>query len=97
MNPYELLDLPLPENDSGARTVRGYLKALLDALWRQGEGFGGKRPFGNSSWKHDLYVPMVRAGIVPGVIDEQHDYLDEFAPEARAQADELILAAIRAL
>lgn len=34
-----LLDLPLPENDAGAGTVRGYLLALLAGAWREEECF----------------------------------------------------------
>lgn len=94
--PQELLDMPLPENDSGATTVRGYLAALLAKLWREEGDFSGKRPFGNSSWQYDLYNPMIRAGIVPGTIDAD-GYVDEFGDDAERQADELILAAIAAL
>jgi hypothetical protein len=37
--PQQLLDLPLPGNDAGASTVRGYLVALLTTLWRKEQGF----------------------------------------------------------
>ena len=88
--PAELLDMPLPQNDSGATTVRGYLKALLAELWREEEGFSGKRPFGNSGWQHDIYGPMAKAGLVAGD-EEGIDY------HARGHADELVYAAIDAL
>jgi hypothetical protein len=91
--PEQLLDLPLPENDSGASTVRGYLVALLATLWREDEGFSGKRPFGNSGWQYDLYAPMIEAGIVGGEIDE-----DGYVERADVvTADKLILAAIQSL
>jgi hypothetical protein len=91
--PEQLLDLPLPENDSGASTVRGYLVALLTTLWEEEEGFSGKRPFGNSGWQYDLYAPMIEAGIVGGEIDE-----DGYVERAdAAAADKLILAAIQSL
>jgi hypothetical protein len=96
MTPQELLDLPLPENDSGATTVRGYFAALLTELWREEEGFSGKRPFGNSGWQSDLYLPMIKAGAVPGTVDED-GYIDEFDSAAERQAGELILAAITLL
>lgn len=83
--PQELLDLPLPENDSGAGTVRGYLAALLAEVWREEEGFSGKRPFGSSSWQGDLYRPLAAAGIIGDPRDD------------RDRADELILAAIASL
>lgn len=88
-----LLDLPLPDNDSRASTVHGYLVALLSALWCEGEEFSGKRPFGNSSWQYDLYVPMIRAGFIQGELDED-GYVEEADTET---ADRLILAAIASL
>lgn len=94
--PQELLDLPLPGNDSGADTVRGYLVALLAELWREGEGFSGKRPFGNSGWQYDLYGPMVKAGIVPGTLDED-GFLDDLPRESERKASELVAAAIASL
>lgn len=55
----EVLNIKLDgENDAGAETVRDYLKALLAALWNEGEGFSGKRPLGNSGWEHELLVPL---------------------------------------
>lgn len=96
MTPQELLSLPLPGNNAGAGTVRGYLVALLIKLWREEAFFSGKRPFGSSGWQCDLYGPMVRAGIVPGSFDED-GCLDEFDSAAEREADELILAAIAAL
>lgn len=50
-------------------TIREYLHALLQKLWREGEGFSGKRPFGNSGWEHDLYAPLVKAGAIKGSFD----------------------------
>jgi hypothetical protein len=93
ITPQQLLDLPLPDNDSGASTVRGYLVALLTELWREEDQFSGKRPFGTSGWQHDLYVPMVKAGIIAGRLDEDGDVEDVDT----ATADRLILAAIAAL
>lgn len=54
-----VLSCPLEENDSGAYTVKGYLKALLFTLWDEDEGFSGKRPFGNSGWECDLTEPLI--------------------------------------
>ena len=88
-----LLALELGENDSGEPTVRAYLLRLLTDVWREEEGFDGKRPFGNSSWHYDLYVPMVKAGIITGKLDE--DGCVEDCDDDRA--DELILAAIASL
>lgn len=93
MTPQQLLDLPLPNNDSGASTIRGYLAALAERVWEQNECFSGKRPFGNGGWQFDLYVPMIRAGLVEGVFDADGD-LEDVDEDA---ADKLILAAIRAM
>lgn len=58
-----VLDCPMGPNDANAETVRDYLKALLLKVWVQGEGFSGKRPFGNSGWEYDVTDALVEAGI----------------------------------
>ena len=50
-------------------TIRQWLKRLLITLWKEQEGFSGKRPFGNSSWDSDLLAELIRRGIVPGNLD----------------------------
>ena len=94
MTPLEILDLPMEPNESGATNVRGYLVALLSTLWAEGEGFSGKRPFGDSGWKCDLYHPLVAAGLVRahpnGCWGVVHD-------DDRRAADQLIREAIGAL
>lgn len=89
----EVFDCPMQENDSGATTVKGYLKALLKALWREGEGFSGKRPFGNSCWEFDLYKALIAEGLVEGKLDED-GYIDRVDKKA---ANKIIFAAIEAL
>jgi hypothetical protein len=88
-----ILTLPMEENDSGAATIKGYLVKLLDELWAEGEGFSGKRPFGNSGWEYDLYKPLVQAEVVPGKLDE-NGYIEEVDSDL---ANKLIFAAIHAL
>jgi len=88
----DILKCPMPPNDADAATVGEYLSLLLSTLWLQGESFSGKRPFGNSGWHYDVYLALIRAGIVEGVLDED-GYIDEF--EYEIQADELILRSIR--
>lgn len=51
-------------------TLREYLQALLQTLWNEGEGFSGKRPFGNSGWEYTVYAFLVKSGAVSGHIDE---------------------------
>lgn len=62
-------------------TVREYLRRLLSTLWAEGEGFSGKRPFGNSCWEYSLYEAVVRAGKVEGTFDED-GCLDDFDRDA---------------
>lgn len=63
MNSDEILNIYLPENDAGALTVREYLVKLLLEVWQEGEGFSGKRPFGNSGWENELVTPLAENGI----------------------------------
>lgn len=72
----EILNLPLDDraaSASGATTIRGYLVNMLAKLWRQGEDFNGKRPFGNSCWDMDLHGPLAKAGFIAGSFDEYGD------------------------
>jgi hypothetical protein len=88
----QVLDLPMPEgNDADAATIRDYLVALVRQVWVENEGFSGKRPFGNSGWQDDLYVTIMRAGLVNGSIDVWNELGEDFDEPA---ADALILAAI---
>jgi hypothetical protein len=90
---HEFLTLEIPENDSGATTAHGYLLALLTAVWKEGESFDGKRPFGSSGWERELVQPMIAAGLVAGILDE-----DGYVATADYDAvDELVLAAINTL
>lgn len=91
--PQQILSCPMiADNDSGASTVRGYLVELLATVWREEEGFSGKRPFGNSDWQWEVYASLVKAGLLDGSVKD--GYLDDVDESAGA---ELILAAIRAL
>jgi hypothetical protein len=90
----QVLSLPLPANDAAASTVREYLIELLAAVWREDEGFSGKRPFGNSGWKYDLYGPLIKAGFIDGRIDDKYDSIEEVD---EAAAYRLIADAIQAL
>ena len=96
MSPEEILNIPMRGNDSGATNIRGYLKALLVELWREGEGFSGKRPFGNSGWKYDLLNALVEAGAVKGTVTEEDGYR-EVEHEDDDAARSMISQAIAAL
>lgn len=96
-SPDEVLAVPLGnETDSGATDIRGYLKALLATLYRDGEDFSGKRPFGNSGWRYDLYIALGLAGMIDVTFDED-GYIDTLEREEQDYGDELIYAAIEAL
>jgi hypothetical protein len=87
-----VLDLPIePGNDADASTVREYLLELIATLWRQGDGFSSKRPFGESTWQYSIYTALLRAGLVTGQFDE-----DGYVRDVDyAAADDLICRAIR--
>lgn len=90
----EILDTKIEHDDFDSDlTIRGYFRELLLTLWREGEGFSGKRPFGNSGWQHDLYAPLIRLGQVSGEFDE-HGYIEYCDDE---EADKLILKLINTL
>lgn len=80
-------------NDAGANTIKEYLKTLLTQLFVDGEGFSGKRPFGSGNWEHELYKPLIVAGLVKGKLDD-----DGFIVTVNEKAaNKLIFAAIEAL
>lgn len=88
-----ILEIKMQENDAGAATIKGYLKALLTELWAEGEGFSGKRPFGNSGWEYDLYRALLVAEVVDGELTDD-GYIDRVDHKA---ANELIFQAIKSL
>lgn len=92
--PAQLLALKLDDNDAGASTVRDYLRRLLAKAWLEEEGFNGKRPWGNSGWQHDVYVPMIKAGMLAGKFDESGYYVMEYDQDA---GERLICGAIDAM
>ena len=82
MNNKEILNLRIDNEDFDHHlTIKGYLKLLLTTIWEEGDGFSGKRPFGNSGWEYDLYTPLVKAGVLEGVLDED-GYIDAVDKDA---------------
>jgi len=94
INPKSILSIPMQENDASAETVKDYLIKLMLVLWEEGEGFSGKRPFGNSGWQYDLYTALAKAGIISADIDEEYGDVLDFDREL---ADKYIQAAILAV
>lgn len=85
----EILDKYWEFADVDVYSIRAYLERLLYTLWLEGEGFSGKRPFGNSGWEYDLYTPLVAWDVVEGKYDGE--YLEDVdTNEARIKVFELI-------
>lgn len=93
MDKTEILNLPMRDNDADAKTIGDYLTSLLWEIWTKEESFSGKRPFGNSGWKYDLYSCLVQNEIIEGSIDENGD-VEDYGPGACEEADKLIGRAI---
>lgn len=89
----QVLALPMRQPNGGPGTVRSYLLTLLETVWREGEMFNGKRPFGNSGWQYDLYLPLIQARLVAGKLDED-GYIDSVDDRT---ADAMIASAIQSL
>lgn len=68
-----VLSCPMKENDASASTVGDYLSCLLKTLWEEGEGFSGKRPFGNSGWEYEIYTALAAKGLCGGKLDDFGD------------------------
>lgn len=77
----EILEYPWEFDDVEASNIREYLEALILHLWEEGEGFSGKRPFGNSGWQYDLMAPLVAMGEIKGEIDAD-GYIDDIDSDA---------------
>lgn len=71
-------------------TVRQYLYTLLDTLWDEEEGFSGKRPFGNSGWKQDIFDALIRNGFLAGKEEEGYYY-----PNSMKKADAFVRELIK--
>jgi hypothetical protein len=56
-------------NSSGMATIGGYLVALARELWIS-DNCNGKRPFGDSGWRTDLYAALGSAGLIDCTFDE---------------------------
>lgn len=57
-------------------SIRHYLVELAKRCWVKEEGFGGKRPFGNSGWKWDVYYALADGGFVTGTKDDEGNWVD---------------------
>ena len=90
-----VLDAPMGENDADAATVRDYMVLLVAGVWRWDEEFNGKRPFGNSGWKYEVYRALAEAGLIAGEKDEDGDM--DVPDEERRKGDQLVADAIQSM
>ena len=89
----EILDIEFESSDLGrAVTIREFFEELLTTLFKEGECFSGKRPFGNSGWEYDLCVCLAQYGIISGTASEYDGFTDwdYDGNEAEAKILELI-------
>jgi hypothetical protein len=89
----QVLACPMRKNDADAVTVGDYLIKLLALVWQDGEGFDGKRPFGNSSWEYEIFEALADAGLIWVAWDED-DSIEDFDRDA---AEKLVADAIEAI
>ena len=76
-----VLDFEYARWDLEPCTIRHYLVELARQCWLKEECFGGKRPFGNSGWKFDVYGALAEGGFISGTKDEDEcwDNMDRVA------------------
>lgn len=87
----EILDAPYEGfKDCDAWSIRSYLYLLLATLWEEGEGFSGKRPFGNSDWEYDLYKCLVSNGYIKGEIEDCGNGYCDLTSFDKLKANQLI-------
>jgi len=72
-----ILDIAFHNGDLNCKlTVREFLKKLLLLVWEDEECFDGKRPFGNSGWKYDLFAELIEQKAISGKLDKD-GYVEE--------------------
>jgi hypothetical protein len=82
-----ILALPMDANDAGATTIGDYLRKLSSEVWRENEGFDGKRPFGDSGWEYVVYAALAKGGAIKASFDDAGDleYFDTDVAHALVQ------------
>lgn len=86
--PIEALDVKIDDEDFKG-TIREFFKELAIMVWTEGEGFNGKRPFGNSGWSYMVYKPLIKEGMLKGELDE-YGYLQDYDPNADKLIEKLL-------
>lgn len=54
-------------------TIAAWMAELLSTLFHEGEGFSGKRPFGNSGWTLEPHAALVEKGLLKGTVTRDED------------------------
>jgi hypothetical protein len=88
-----ILELPVDRKTGfrgGQGTIRDYLHTLLRKVWAEGDGFNGKRPFGNSNWEYDLYIALAKGHMLNGAVFDEDDLLQELPDEEIERANLMI-------
>ena len=67
----KILELPVMVYGTPDETLplKDFLYGLNELLLEDPDSFSGKRPYGNSGWKFEIYKTFIKAGLVPGKID----------------------------
>ena len=77
-------------NDAGASSVREFLAGIIREVWMHEDSFSGKRAFGSSGWKWDVYQALIDAKIV----ETGCGTWDSLSFDRRQVIDEWILGAV---
>lgn len=92
----EILELKFESTDlERTISIRDFFKELLTTLFKKGECFSGKRPFGNSGWDYDLCVCLAKKGVIDGKCSKYEDF-DDWDYDSK-EADSKILELIKEL
>lgn len=92
----EILELKFESTDLGKEmSIKDFFKELLTTLFKEGECFSGKRPFGNSGWDYDLCVCLAKNGVIEGKCSQYGD-LEDWDYDSK-EADSKILELIKEL
>lgn len=74
------------QDHDGRVSIREYFHSLLETLWIEGEEFDGKRPFGNSGWKFEIYYALIDGGFIVGKLGDGYvEEVDEIAADEYVQ------------
>jgi hypothetical protein len=82
-------DFDINEDLDEPISIRTYFSALLQQLWHDPQGFGGKRPFGNSDWYFEIYQALALHGAIEATFDD--GYMGEFDEDAAHELVSLMI------